>query len=217
MRQPGLNCEIHCGGFRGGNEDGIDGLSGFIQANNVALLIDATHPYAAQISRHGRSPQPIGQIFPVGVLSAHHGMLAQLGAVQWFLTPDDLLPLLAYYSKPFITIGQSILQHVAVQPSGQHWLVRTATPLSSTKHYTVIQGIGPFDYDQEIELMKQHRVDALVTKNSGGNSVVAKLDAARALGLPVFVQRRPILTPVENHFSSVDAIIETLLPEFAYE
>jgi precorrin-6A/cobalt-precorrin-6A reductase len=52
---------------------------------------------------------------------------------------------------------------------------------------------GPFNQVAERELMKAHRVDVIVTKNSGGSATDAKLAAARDLGLPVIMIDRPIM------------------------
>jgi precorrin-6A/cobalt-precorrin-6A reductase len=73
----------------------------------------------------------------------------------------------------------------------------------------VILARGPFTIDAEVELMRDARVDALVTKNSGGEATRAKLDAARALGLEVVLIRRP-QSPSAPIFHTLEAVMDYL-------
>ena len=67
-----------------------------------------------------------------------------------------------------------------------------------------IKAIGPFSYKNELALMQKYKVDALLSKNSGGESTVAKLHAARELGITVFMLNRPVLPDADKTFYSRD-------------
>ena len=73
-----------------------------------------------------------------------------------------------------------------------------------------INAIGPFSLEGELALMRDHGVDALVAKNSGGTRVAAKMKAAMQLGIPVFVQRRPELPAADRTLSSVDEMVDAI-------
>jgi len=85
---------------------------------------------------------------------------------------------------------------------GQRQLMRTAVAPKSILPDSIVwhKAIGPFSYDNELSFMQEHKVDALVSKNSGGESTSAKLDVARALGIPVFMLSRPEIVPASKEF-----------------
>ncbi|MBN9540299.1 MAG: precorrin-6A/cobalt-precorrin-6A reductase, partial [Alphaproteobacteria bacterium] len=56
---------------------------------------------------------------------------------------------------------------------------------------TLIAARGPFDVAAETALMRDERIDVVVSKNAGGEATYAKITAARALGLPVIMIARP--------------------------
>jgi precorrin-6A/cobalt-precorrin-6A reductase len=93
----------------------------------------------------------------------------------------------------FLTVGRLSLPAFAAAP--QHlYLVRSIDPpagLDALPRHRLVLARGPFAEDDERLLMREHRVEVLVTKNSGGAATRPKLDAARALGLPVILIRRP--------------------------
>ena len=95
--------------------------------------------------------------------------------------------------RVFLTIGR--LQLAAFTPAPQHfYLVRTIDPVGPDHGLADAEFItarGPFSLADEEELMRRERMDVLVTKNSGGAASAAKLEAARRIGLPVILVRRP--------------------------
>jgi precorrin-6A/cobalt-precorrin-6A reductase len=78
------------------------------------------------------------------------------------------------------------------------FLLRTVDPLDSPSpltHCATLVGRGPFTIDDERTLLEQHRIDVLVSKNSGGQATYAKILAARALSLPVIMLQRAQAPP----------------------
>ena len=101
--------------------------------------------------------------------------------------------------------------------SGQRQLLRTATRPDFTlpESMTWIEDIGPFTHDAELEAFERHAVDALVSKNSGGDATVAKLKVARELKVPVFLLRRPTLPSVEREFADLETCLEFVVARSA--
>ncbi|MBC3986568.1 cobalt-precorrin-6A reductase [Streptomyces sp. AC536] len=179
--------EVRVGGF-----GGPDGLARWMREQQVDALIDATHPFAETISfnaaraaatahvpllalrRPGWVPGPGDRWHPVASLDEAAGALGGLGE-RVFLTTGRM--------------GLAAFAHLA-----EHWfLVRSvdAPDAPAPPRMEVLLARGPFDLAGEAELLRRHRIDVLVTKDSGGQATAAKLTAARQAGLPVVVVRRP--------------------------
>jgi precorrin-6A/cobalt-precorrin-6A reductase len=184
--------ELRIGGF-----GGADGLAGWLRAENVAAVVDATHPFAQVVSAHAAA-----------ACAMTRTPLLRLLRPPWIAGPGDdwheatslaaaaeLLPLLG--QRAFLTTGRQGLPAFAALD--QLWfLIRCATPPAGPlpTARTVILARGPYDADSERAIMTQHRIDVLVTKNSGGDQTAGKLAAARALAIPVVMIRRPQLPDV---------------------
>ncbi len=205
-RTPDLSCAVRVGGF-----GGADGLAAFLRENGIELLIDATHPYAAQISRNA-------------ALAAHLADIP-LWAYRrpaWRPAPGDdwrsvanwsaMMAALGEFERPFFTIGLEPLRHVAEIPAGQHWLVRclAAAPPAS-RQLTLLCATGPFRLDEELMLLRDYRIDALVAKDSGGGAVEAKLIAARQSRIPVVLLERPALPAADRFYDDVGRMASDLL------
>jgi precorrin-6A/cobalt-precorrin-6A reductase len=201
------------GQVRKGGFGGAGGLADYCKHNMIAAIVDATHPFAAQISRHAfEAAQTLSM--PIARLE-RPGWREQPGD-RWLrvaniaaavdAVPEDARVLLtigrkeahAFFGRPGISgIARMIEPPVeAVPPS---WTVRLARP--------------PFLLRDECELMKSESIDCLVCKDAGGDETRAKLDAARECGIPVVMISRPIKPSVpEAHTpEAVMALTETLL------
>jgi precorrin-6A/cobalt-precorrin-6A reductase len=73
-------------------------------------------------------------------------------------------------------------------------------------NHTVILARGTFAVENEVRLMRDHAIDVLVTKNSGGEATYAKIAAARALQLPVVLIRPPVRPDVATVYSVDDCL-----------
>lgn len=193
------------GAVRQGGFGGAAGLARWLDDNPVDAVVDATHPFAATMTEHA-----VAAAREVGV------PLLVLRRPGW--TPDDrwhwadttfaaaeLLPTLG--SRAFLTIGRQGLH--TFEHSGVWMLARCVDPPEPRPAWcTLILARGPYDVDGELALMRDHRIDVLVTKDSGGPQTAAKLTAAQLLGIPVVVIRRPPLPAGVDAVESVDQVVE---------
>lgn len=187
--------EVRVGGF-----GGAEGLADYLEAQAIDLLIDATHPFAEVMGHnaaracHVTGVPRLKLLRPAWKKETGDRWIEVEGAEQ----AAEALPGLA--TRVFLTIGQRDLQPFSRRP--EVWfLVRLidppADPLPLPRHELVL-GRGPFAEADEIALMREHRIEALVAKNSGGRLTHAKIAAARRLGLPVVMRRRPDAPPGET-------------------
>lgn len=206
-RTPGdLRCRVKVGGF-----GGAQGLAQFIAAENIELLVDATHPYAARISAN------------VAAAAARQGIpLWALRRPAWqpqrgddwreFSDWAELCVLLQNFRRPFFTLGREPLAHLDDIPASQHWTVRCLDAEPGNHRADVIGARGPFTVDDERTLFTSAGFDVLISKNSGGDATQAKLAIARELQLPVLMQRRPPLPAATREFESGAALLDALAP-----
>ncbi|MFE9433280.1 cobalt-precorrin-6A reductase [Streptomyces sp. NPDC006640] len=190
VARPGaVEGDVRTGGF-----GGADGLARWLREHRVDVLVDATHPFASGITANAaRAATATG--VPAVVLR-RPGWQAGPGD-RWheagsLTEAAALLPGLG--RRVFLTTGRLGLTAFA-HLSGPHFLVRSVEapdpPLPPDTE--VLLARGPFTLDDERALLLRHRIDVLVTKDSGGAATSAKLTAARDLALPVVVVRRPPL------------------------
>ncbi len=193
--------QVRLGGF-----GGVAGLIEFLQTEQIDLLVDATHPFAAQISHNAAVAAATCQI--PRVLFNRPGWEQQAGD-RWIEVANHkaaaaILPELA--TRIFLTIGRQELK--AFADLGSLWfLMRMITPPDPPiPPGEVILQQGPFTIAAEKQLMQAHGIEAIVSKNSGGNATYAKIIAARELGLPVVMIPRPML-PEGAVVQDIDAAV----------
>ncbi|SDJ48218.1 cobalt-precorrin-6A reductase [Streptomyces indicus] len=201
-----LEGEVRVGGF-----GGADGLGAWLRDARVDALVDATHPFAAAMSTH--AAQAAARTGVPMVALRRPGWSAGPGDV-WHdarSLPEaaELLPALGH--RVFLTTGRLGLGAFA-HLTDQHFLVRSVEPPDPPlpPHTEVLLARGPFTPDGERELLRTHRIDVLVTKDSGGAATAAKLGAARELGIPVVVVRRPAAPPGVPSVADVAGVLAWL-------
>lgn len=180
------------GKSRTGGFGGADGLTEWIEGNDVDVLVDATHPFASVISANARAAASVAGI-----------PLVQLVRPAWLEGPEDRwsdVPTLAaavpvvekIAQRVFLTIGRQGVNAFA-ECRATWFLVRSIDPPvpPMPQNHRLVLARGPFDVEHEISSMTEHRIDCLVTKNSGGSMTEAKLVAARKLRIPVVMIERP--------------------------
>ncbi len=179
------------GAVRTGGFGGADGMADYLRQARVDLVVDATHPFADVISRSAAKA-----CAAVGLAHVH------LVRPPWvrhegdtWIEVDDMAQAAAEVAgrRAFLTIGRVELGRFA-EVEGAWFLVRMIDPPAQPPPLAnglVIVGRPPFTADDERALMADHKIDVVVSKNSGGAATYAKIAAARALGLPVVMVRRP--------------------------
>lgn len=199
---------LPAGGLRVGGFGGTEAMAEWLRDREVDAVVDATHPFASRISANAA----------VACDSAGVPRLV-LERPAWTQRPDDRwhevddaaaaasrLPALG--RRVFLTLGPRDLAPFAPL-AGMWFLLRQVDPPTAPvplDNCTLVTGRGPFDLEGERKLLLDHAIDVLVTRASGGMATIAKLDAARALGLPVAMIRRPPPPPGARVASLAEAV-----------
>ncbi|AZV77383.1 cobalt-precorrin-6A reductase [Parasedimentitalea marina] len=196
---------------RQGGFGGVAGLVAYLRAEGISHVVDATHPFAAQMSTHA-----VAACAEAGVdLCALERPPWQAGAGDdWSMVADMAAAVAALPeqgARVFLAIGKQNLDGFAAKP-GNHYLLRlvdapeAALPLLDA---TVVLARGPFDAAADTALLQDHHISHIVSKNAGGVGAEAKLIAARALGLPIIMIDRPQV-PERHILRSIDEVMAWL-------
>ncbi len=193
--RPGpLPGNIRIGGFGGPAK-----LAAYLVEHCIDRLIDATHPFAAGISAEARRAcdmagvprllllrppwrrHPLDRWIEVDDMAAAAAMVGRIGRRAW------------------LTVGAGEISSFA-PATGVRFLVRLVDPPRQRlplRFYEIVLGRGPFTLAEERHRLERHAIDVLVCKASGGAATEAKIAAARELGVPVVMIRRPAVEPGE--------------------
>ena len=183
--------------MRIGGFGGVAGLSEYIAREGISHVVDATHPFAAGMSRNA-----------IEACAATCTPLIALERPAWRAGPGDdwrsvadidaaVAALPDAPARVFLAIGKQTLAPFAAKPQ-HHYLLRLVDPPEAAlplPHTSVVIARGPFDAETDTALMRAHAITHIVAKNAGGAGAEAKLIAARALHLPVILIDRPVLPP----------------------
>lgn len=199
-----LPCQLRVSGY-----GGAEGLAAFMAAEGIDLLLDITHPYAAQISANAARAAELSGV-PCWALR-RPGWQAG-GGDDWREVADwsALSAALEPFQRPFFTLGREPLAHLQAIPLHQHWTVRCLDDYPGTPRARVIGARGPFNLAAERALFAAGQFDVLISKNSGSSATEPKLQVARELGLPVLLLARPPLPAVDRQFSAVEEVWSAL-------
>lgn len=199
-----LNCQVRVGGY-----GGAQGLAQFIRDEGIDLLLDATHPYAAQISHNAVSAARLAGI-PCWALR-RPAWVPQTGD-DWREVSDwaELIAALAPFKRPLFTLGREPLEHLHEIPAHQFWTLRALDQYPGNDRCEVIGARGPFLLDDERDLFARRDIDVLISKNSGSSATEPKLEVARDRGVPVLVLKRPELPGVDREFFGVEQLLAEL-------
>jgi precorrin-6A/cobalt-precorrin-6A reductase len=201
------------GAVRIGGFGGVQGLREWLRDEHIDVIVDATHPFATTITAN--VAEVCGQL-----------RLPYLLLVRPAWDPGDAIVVASdtqaaeivsqqKFSRVFLTTGRS---GAAVFAGSDAWfLIRAVTAPDNDllpRHHRLVLSRGPYYYDGEHALLREHRIEVLVTKNSGGQMTRAKLDAAAALDVPVVMVNRPPLPPGVRTVHSIDKAVEVIENHF---
>jgi len=195
--------EVRIGGF-----GGAAGLADYLRSTAIDALVDATHPYAAAISAHA-----------IEAAGSAGLPLLRFERAPWQPQKGDrwiVVDTLAAAAKVTSELGKRAFLTIGVKELGRFagvdnvWFLvrlvdRPGEPIA-LKNYQLILARGPFDAADERDLLRRHGIDVLIAKNSGGDSTYGKIAAARELGLPVLLLRRPVLSAARTVTAMAEAI-----------
>lgn len=197
---------VRIGGF-----GGVPGLVRYLHEHGVTHIVDATHPFAAQMSGNAITA------------AAQAGVpLLALTRPPWHPGPGDRWQPVADISAAvaaldgaakviMLALGRMHLAEFEAQPQ-HHYILRLVdapASLPPLPQHTIVVSRGPFDVEGDTALMRQYGVDLVVAKNAGGTGAQAKLLAARSLGLPVVMVERPVIA-VRREVGSVAEVLQWL-------
>lgn len=186
--------ELRVGGF-----GGTAGLVNYLRQEEITALIDATHPFASTISKNAFEA---AQALNCPLLRLERPAWQKLAGDNWIKVPDtkaaaQMLNKIA--TRVLLTTGHKDIADFAGLEN-LWFLVRLidapASPLP-LQHFELLCARGPFSGEDEAALMRDRGIDALVTKNSGGDATYGKISAARELQIPVVMIERPESQPCE--------------------
>ncbi|WAT29447.1 cobalt-precorrin-6A reductase [Pseudomonas sp. GXZC] len=199
-----LICQVRVGGY-----GGAEGLAQFVRDERVGLILDATHPYAAQISRNAAEA---AQLSGVPCWALRRPAWQPQAGDDWREVRDwaSLIEALKPFKRPLFTLGREPLQHLDEIPSEQFWTLRALDVYPGNERCEVIGARGPFLIEDERVLFERRGIDVLISKNSGSTATEPKLEVARELGVPVLVLKRPVLAQVDREFTTMPEVLQAI-------
>jgi precorrin-6A/cobalt-precorrin-6A reductase len=199
-----LTCQVRVGGY-----GGAEGLARFVRDEGISLILDATHPYAAQISRNAAEA---AQLSGVPCWALRRPAWQPQAGDDWREVSDwaALIEALKPFKRPLFTLGREPLQHLDEIPPEQFWTLRALDVYPGNERCEVIGARGPFLIEDERLLFARRGIDVLISKNSGSMATEPKLEVARELGVPVLVLKRPVLAQVDQEFNTVPTVLQAI-------
>jgi precorrin-6A/cobalt-precorrin-6A reductase len=202
---------LPAGRVRIGGFGGAAGLADWLAEHRVDAVVDATHPFAATMTRHAADAAAAGGV-----------PLVHLRRPGWTAGPADRwirVPDLAAAAGALAALGERVLLTIGRQGvaafadvADRWFLIRAIDPPDGPRppRHELLLARGPFGLAAERALLADRRIDVLVTKDSGGDATAAKLTAARERGLPVVVVDRPAPPSSAPVLDSVQAVLDWL-------
>ena len=194
VRTPDMACDILVGGF-----SALGGLAHYVEEKSINMIVDVTHPYAKKMTQTAMS---VAEEKGIAYVRFHRPAWLPQAEDHWLEVSewDEVLDNIKHATSVFLTAGQlsqeqinSLHQNHSNQTPTQKQVLRTAVKPSAILPASMIwvKAIGPFSYQQELKTIQQYDIDMIVSKNSGGDSTIEKLNVAREKNIPVVMLSRP--------------------------
>ncbi|MBX5224864.1 MULTISPECIES: cobalt-precorrin-6A reductase [unclassified Rhizobium] len=198
--------QVRIGGF-----GGAMALADFLKAGSYGLLIDATHPFAERISKNAAVA---AETAAVAAIALRRPEWQRLAGDRWREVQSIPAAIEALGQSPrhvFLATGRQGAHHAEAAPQ-HHYLIRSVDPVERPLRLANAEYIldrGPFTLESECTLLRQHHIDVIIAKNSGGTATYAKIESARLLGIEVMMVARapsPMVASVETVEAALAAI-----------
>ena len=206
-RPVAFGVETRIGGF-----GGVDGLAAWCDMHAVDAIIDLTHPYAAQMSRHAAA---LSAELPVIAYSRPAWQAAKGDHWTEFENWKAMAAALPRQARPFLAGGSRAVD--AFVSRADLWLLARGLKFrNELKKFNNLKLINDFPkkkIEDEIALLTENEISHICAKNSGGGWSFAKIAAARQLGLPVWFLARPDCQKGRQHYQichSLDDVIAAI-------
>lgn len=190
---------VRIGGF-----GGVEGLRDYLRAERIGLVIDATHPFAEQMTRHAFAATSVERVRYLRLERPGWADAPGAGSWHWVADHEEAARRTAELgTAPMLTIGRRQLSHF-VEPLAEHRaLVRVVDrpEIEVPETWRIVRSRGPYSVEAERALMAEHGCDVVVTKDSGGTYTWPKMQVAAEWGLPVVIVRRAL-----DPWTSVDGV-----------
>ena len=200
-----------------GGFGGVSGLTDYLKSEQITHMIDATHAFAAQMSWNAaHACQETG----LPLLRITRPAWQEQDGDNWYHVADMQAAVGALAGKAqrvMLAIGRMHLRQFVCHQ--QHFYLLRLVDAPDTppdfKHHMAIISRGPFTTEDDVALLKAHKIEVIVAKNAGGKGAVAKIEAARALGIKVIMISRPDMPqqddfPLLNETHNVDEVLRWL-------
>ena len=197
--------EVRVGGF-----GGVDGLASYLVNEKISAVIDATHPYAARI---GQNAEIACSRTGLPLIALDRPPWNRLDGDRWHEVDDfesAAMLINVKNARVFLSIGRQELASFSACTNAWFLIRAIEKPTEHLpQHHQLVLQRGPFQLEDELQLLRGHAIDYVVSKNSGGSATYSKVEAARSLGIPIVMVRRPLKHSVET-FQTIEAVVAKL-------
>lgn len=204
---------LTAGPVRSGGFGGVDGLADYLRAENVSAVVDATHPFAASMTRN--AVQACTQVGVPLVRLARPGWSNHPLAEQWLWVAghEEAAQVASELGEPLLlTVGRLHTLDYVDRLADRRVVARVAEPPSGVlpPDWQLLCARGPFTFSGEKELFAEHGFTGLIAKDSGGSHTEAKLEAAAEQGAAVVMIRRPEPPQDLIEVSTIEEVVDWL-------
>lgn len=207
-RQPLTAGPVRSGGF-----GGVEGLAAYLRNEGISAVVDATHPFAESMTRN--AAQACEQVRIPLVRLVRPGWSGHLlaGSWHWVDSHEQAARVARELGQPvFLTVGRQHTPDYVAELGERRVVSRVAEPPACAlpPRWELLIARGPFALTGERELLREHNISVLVTKDSGGDHTEAKLHAAAQLGVSVVMIQRLELPEGLAQVSTIDEVMDWL-------